>query len=193
MTLDEVSWSHESSKQYKFYDSDGNLADDTFDPVRLTVHARSGTSHVAVRVEPEPDPIPLDLLRYSITAGDDLAIAPTGNIVTKREIQVSVNTTGDPRSLLTTSELQCSGRVEISVRGEQKPAQVTMPPHDVVNRWSTLGTKIPAAKIPPFNGELLLANRLLTKRDNPFGPIDKAGVYGIDAGGARVIIKNCKV
>ncbi|MGB0597138.1 MAG: hypothetical protein ACPGLY_10640 [Rubripirellula sp.] len=192
LNLDEVSWSDESSVRHKFYDSDGDLADDTFDPVRLTVHARSGTSHVAVSVELEPDPIPLDLLRYSITAGDDLAIAPSGSVVTEREVQVSDNTTGNPSGLLITPELQCGGRVEISVRGEQKPAQVTMPPHDVVKRYITLGTEIPAAKIPQSNGELRLANRLLTKRDNPFGPVDRAGIYWIDAGGARVVIKDCR-
>ncbi|MCP4890217.1 MAG: hypothetical protein GY904_26890 [Planctomycetaceae bacterium] len=95
--------------------------------------------------------------------------------------------------LLTTPELQCGGRVEVSVHGDQKPAQVTIPPRDVVKRSITLGTEIPADKIPRFNGELLLANRLLTKRDNPSGPVDRAGIYWIDAGGARVIIKDCRL
>ncbi|MDG2224426.1 MAG: hypothetical protein P8L85_23800 [Rubripirellula sp.] len=193
LKLDEVSWSDESSVRHKFYDSDGDLADDNFDSVRLTVHARSATSHAAVSVELEPDPIPLDLLRYSITTGDDLKIPTIDSVVTERAVQVSDNTTGSPESLLTTPQLHCSGRVEISVRGEQKTASVTMPPHDVVDRYISLGTEIPNAEIPRSSRDLLLANRLLTKKDNPFGPVDKAGIYWIDAGGARVIIKNCRL
>ena len=193
LTLDGINVGDDSLVRHKFNDSDGDLGDDTFDPVRLTVHAKTGTSHAAVSVELEPDPIPMDLLRYAITAGDDIQIEMNDSVVTERPVQVSDNARGNPDGLLTTPELQCNGRVEMSVRGERQPAAVTMPPHDVVARYISLGTEIPAASIPRSGSDLVIENRLLTKNDNPFGPLDKTGVYWIDAGGARVTIKDCRL
>ncbi len=64
--------------RHRFNDTDGLLADDLTDTVELTVHAKVGRSEAAITVRLESDPAPLNLLRYSVTAADDIQFESGG-------------------------------------------------------------------------------------------------------------------
>lgn len=192
-TLDGVNVTGDSVVRHRFTDVDGDLADDDFDSVQLTVHAKVGNSHAAVTVKLEPDPLPLDLLNYSITAGDDIRFEGGGTVVAERPVQVTDDAKTSSSGMLTTERLECSGNIQMTLRGELRGSSVTLPPRDVVAKYISMGTEIPAAAIPLSGTDLIIEDRLLTTNDNPFGPTDAAGIYWIDAGGGRVEISNCRI
>ncbi|MEM8668357.1 MAG: hypothetical protein AAGG48_12640 [Planctomycetota bacterium] len=193
LTFDGISVSEDASVRHMFSDPDGDLSDDDFDSVLLTVHARVGTSHAAVSVELVPDPIPLRLLDYAITASDDIRFEDGGAVVAERNVQVTDNCQTNSWGMMTTPQLECSGSVQMFLRGQLRSASVELPTRDVVQRYIDLGTEIPINSIPRSNGNLVFDNTLLTANVNPFGATDSAGIYWIDAGGQRLVIANSRI
>ncbi len=193
ITFNGASIGSDLAVRHRFTDEDGDLADDDFDPVRLTVHARVGNSHAAVSVDLEPDPIPLDLLRYAITAADDAQFNDGYCVTTERPVQVVDDCKGDAASILTTPRLESGGSIAMTLRGEWDTAKVDLPSRDVVARYISIGTEIPADSVPRDGADLLIDRQLLTPTDNPFGPVDASGIYWIDAGGERLRITDSRI
>lgn len=181
-----------SQVRHRFHDSDGQLDDDPTDGVELTVHARVGNSAAAITVFLESDPKPLDLLRYSVTAADDIHFDLGGTISCERPVQVLDDCRTSTSGILTTPQLECSGSVQMTLRGDLAASAVSLPGNDVVATYIALGTEIPLVSIPQTGGGLLIEDRLLSKTLNPFGAVDAAGIYWLDAAGNKVIISHCR-
>lgn len=178
--------------RHRFYDSDGLLADDLTDSVELTVHAKVGRSEAAITVQLESDPAPLNLLRYSVTAADDMRFESGGALSCERPVQVFDDCKTDTWGILTTPQLACSGDLQMTLRGDLVGSSVTLPGYDVVAKYIALGTELPLGSIPQSDGDLVIQDQLLSPTANPFGVTDPAGIYWLDAGGRDVIISDCR-
>ena len=182
-----------SQVRYRLMDRDGDLADEPFDPVQLTVHAKVGSSEAALTVEMESDPTPFDMLDHSVTATDDLQFESGGALTCERTVQVADDCKTNSWGILTTPQLQCSGMVQMALRGGQAPASVSLPSFDVLEQYIAAGTRISTIGIPRSGSDLVIQDRLLTATDNPFGALDASGIYWLDAGGSKVVISHCRL
>ena len=179
--------------RYRLTDIDGDLTDDSFDEVELTVHARVDDSEVALTITMESDPQPLDLLRYGVTAGDDIRCESGGAISSENPIQVSDDCVTSSWGFLTTPSLECNGRVEVSLRGDRTTSDVVMPGYEVVERYVDVGTEISRLSVPRVGTDLNLQDIVLSAAANPYGSEDASGIYWIDAQYNRVVISNARI
>ncbi len=192
LTLNGQNITGSSQIRHRYYDSDGDLADDFTDPVELTVHVKVGRSQRAVSVQFASDPEPFDLLDYAVTASRDLRIESNGALSCERAVQVDADGTGSNAGILTAPRLHCSGSVDFTLRGDLSPSSVVLPANDVLAKYIELGTQIPTAPIPRSGGDWIIRDRVLSPTVNPFGPLDSNGIYWFDAGGDTVIISHCR-
>tara|TARA_R110002049_G_scaffold4601_5_gene32069 strand:- start:107440 stop:108801 length:1362 start_codon:yes stop_codon:yes gene_type:complete len=179
--------------RHRYTDSDGNLNDDSADSVDLTVHARIGTTESAVSVTLEPDPGPLDVLNYSVTSSDDLHLESGALLNTERAVQVYDDCRTNSSGRLITPELQCSGKVAFTVRGDRTASSVSVPSYNVLNRYRSVGTQISAWSIPYYGYQRRIQDIVLSPSANPYGANDAAGIYWIDAWGQTIRISNCRI
>ena len=179
--------------RHQFADPDNNLSDDYRDSVTLTAHARVGRSNVGVSVDMTPRFDPLDLLRYGVTATDDIQFENGGTLSVENNVQVSDDCKTTTSGTLITPQLECSGNVEMTLRGDLSNDNISMPSIDVVDYYFQLGTVIPIASLPIQSGDLVIENRLISVGENPFGVASPSGVYRIDAQGQDIRISNCRI
>ena len=190
---DGVQNSDSSGVRHRLTDSDGDLSDDLSDSVEVTAHAVVGDSEVAVTATLEPQFAAESILNYGVTAYDDIQIESAGTLTSELAIQVGDDCKTNSSGLMTTSTLECNGRVEMAFRGDLGSAAVDMPAHDVVDKYVQVGTQISLASLPYQSGRRVIEDRVLTAADNPFGTADAAGIYWIDANYQRVRISNCRI
>ncbi len=192
VSVDGVNPTGTSEVRHRLSDVDGDLADDAWDSVELIVHAKVGRGEAAIAVTLASDPAPLDLLRYSLTAADDLRFESGGTLTCERPVQVADDCKTGSSGMLTTPRLECSGSIEMTRRGDLAASSVTMPTTDVVATYIALGTEIPLAAIPQSGSDLIIQDRLLSPTSNPFGAVDTGGVYWFDAAGSKVVLSHCR-
>ncbi len=190
---DGVNSSDAARVRHRLTDNDGDLGDDSSDAVEVTAHAVVGKSEVAVTATLAPQFAPQPILAYGVTAYDDIQIESGGTLTSEYPIQVGDDCKTNSRGLLTTSTLECNGRVEMTFRGDRQSAAVKMPTHDVVDKYVQVGTQIPVASLPVQNGRRVIEDIVLSAAANPFGTADAAGIYWIDASYQIVRIANCRI
>ncbi|MGI9470460.1 MAG: hypothetical protein ACR2NZ_02930 [Rubripirellula sp.] len=191
-TVDGVASDHREVR-YRLADVDDDLTDDPFDIVELTVHARVHRSEVAIRVEMETDPKPLNLLDYALSANDDLRLESGGALSCERPVQLVDDCKTSSYGFLTTPQLECNGRMEITLRGDRTTSNVELPAYDVVDRYVSVGTEISRLAIPRVGGILTIQDVVLSSTSSPYGDVDAAGIYWIDAQSTKVAISNCRI
>ena len=179
--------------RYRLKDMDGDLNNNVFDEVELTVHARVEDSEVALTITMESDPQPLELLAYGVTSGDDIRCESGGAISSENAIQVAEDCKTNSWGFLTTPSLECNGRVEVSLRGDRTTSNVAMPDYDVVQRYTAVGTEISSLSVPRVGGDLSIQDVVLSAASNPYGSEDASGIYWIDAQYKRVVISNSRI
>jgi hypothetical protein len=179
--------------RHRFSDSDGQLDDNVADSVELTVHVRVDGSDAAITATLEADPVPYDFLQYSVTATDDIRFESNAALSCERPVQVVDDCWTTSWGILTTPRLECGDAVEITLRGDLASANVVMPSRDVLNDFVTAGTEISSASLPDTNGYLTMEDIVLSPTINPFGGVDAAGIYWLDAGGGAVRISHCRL
>lgn len=182
-----------SRVRHRLTDADGDLADNVSDSVVLTAHATVGNSSAAVTATLQPQVAAESILQYGVTAYDDVQIESGGTLTSESPIQVGDDCKTNSSGLLTTTTLDCNGRVEMTFRGDVQSASVQMPTHDVVDKYVQAGTQIAVASLPYQNGRRVIENVVLSAVDNPYGTADGAGIYWIDAGNYTVRIANCRI
>ncbi|MCG8649841.1 MAG: hypothetical protein MI861_08410, partial [Pirellulales bacterium] len=193
LTIDGADLSSGAQVRHRLTDSDGDLSDSDIDSVELTVHAKVGSAQAAIAATLEPDPIAYDLLRYAVTATDDLQLDSGGVLTAERPIQVADSCKTFSSGVIVTPQLECSGSVYPTLRGDLSAANVTLPSRNVVNDYIARGTEIPNAAVPRSLGRLLIRDVVLSAGNNPFGSTDPNGIYWLDADGRQVIIANCRL
>ncbi len=185
LTTDGTEMTGSPQARHRFTDRDGQLDDDDHDSAELTIHVKLGGSEAAITATLESDPIPFDLLRYSVTATDDIRIEPDKALSCENPVQVADDCTS---GFLTTPRLECSGSVTVTLRGDLAASALSLPSRDTLNDYIAIGTEIPFASIPEQSGDLLIQDIVLSPTLNPYGATDPAGVYWFDARGKTVRI-----
>ena len=191
---DGVQSSDTAQVRHRLTDGDGDLSDDPTDSVDLVAHAVVGNSAAAVTVKIEPRFVAESILDYGITAYDDIQIEGGGTLTSERDIQVGDDCKTNTSGLLTTSVLECNGRVEMLFRGQfQNSATVNMPTHDVVDKYVQAGTQIAITSLPTQDGRRIIQDVVVSAAENPYGTADAGGIYWIDAGNQTIRISNCRI
>ncbi len=193
MTVDGVNVTGSSQVRHRFTDVDGDLNDGDADTVELTVHAKVGRSEAAVVATLESDPGAFDVLRYSVTTSGDLELESGGTLSCENAVQVSDDCKTSSSGILTAPRLECDGSIQTTLRGDLGGESVTLPNRNLLDEYSAVGTQISSASLPTQSGDLLLQDIVLSPTVNPYGTVDSAGIYWIDAQGSGVQISHCRL
>ncbi|TWU07536.1 hypothetical protein [Stieleria varia] len=188
-----VSSTDQASVRYQLSDVDGDLSDDDFDDVQLTVHARVGDSQSAITVQLQPAYRGLELLGYGVTALDDLRVEWGAVLNSESAVQVADDCLTSTSGTIVSPLTECSGTIMPAIRGAFAGENVAGPTHDVVDVYMQSGTQIPVSSLPWQSGKRTISNAVLTAGTNPYGSTDANGVYWIDAGGSHVRITNSRL
>ena len=189
ITFDGVAAPGDRQVRHRLSDTDGDLADDLYDSVELTVHARVGSSEVAVRCELESAPKPIGLLEYSVTSTDDIQLEQ-GTLSCEQPVQIFDDCKTDTWGVLTTPRLELNGFVQPMLRGDLgSPATISVP-QDIISSHKSRGTEL---LVPAFGSSILLQDIVLSAASNPYGSTNPEGIYWFDAGGAKVVISHCRL
>lgn len=182
-----------ASVRYQLSDSDGDLSDDPLDATRVVAHARFGSAQAAVSVELETGFAPLDLLRYGVTSFDDIEFVYGAALVSERPIQVVDDCKTFSWGAITTSKLECNDQILVPVRGDISGSSVQAPTINVVDQYVDQGTQINLASLPWFNSVRTIRNVVLSPGQNPYGEQNENGIYWINAMGAQINIRDCRI
>ena len=183
----------ETRVRYQINDPDGDLSDDELDDVQIIAHALYGSSQAAVAVELDAGYAPLKLLQYGVTATDDIECYNGAILVSESPVQVQDDCKAFDWGAIICPRLECSNRIEVSVRGDVAPSSVEAPPPgEIVDRYVEVGTEIPFASLP-IRGSQGLRGVVLSSSSNPMGPTDPEGRYWIDCGGQVISIGDCRI
>lgn len=177
----------------RFSDDDGDLADDHFDPVAVTVQANVEHSTATLIATLEPDPVAWDLLRYAVTATDDLQLNNGSVLTTESPVQVSDDCQSNSYGILVTPRLECDRQMEFTLRGDQAVDSLVLPSRSLMDDYIDQGTQIDLNALPVFDSRRAIRDVVLSASNNPFGATDPAGIYWIDAGGSSLRISNCRI
>lgn len=171
-------------------ESDGDLANNIQDPVRVYATATVGkaTRVYAVQIAPS-GPTGLDLLRTAVHG--DAGVTTSSTITIANGPLSSNNTVKNTGTLTATVEaasINNSGTINGFVTA---PAPLkALPSSAVVTEYSALGTTISYSSLS--GGDI--QNCVLSAASNPYGSINSAGVYVITVPAAsRLRIRNCRI
>ncbi len=179
--------------RHQFNDVDTDLADEPFDAVTLTVHARIDGAEAALSADLVSDEVPLAMLRYGLTALDDLRIDDSMHVSSELPVQVANDCLTTSGGILVTPRLEYGDVVTVAVRGNTGPSNVVGPNDNIIQRYSGESTEININSIPKTKGDHIIENVVLSSTNNPYGIIDPLGNYIIDAGNKDIIIRNCRI
>jgi hypothetical protein len=183
------------SVRHRFFDSDGSLSDDAYDNVTLTVHARVNLAEAALSIDLENARAPHSLLNYGITTLEDFGIYNAVNVATETPVQVAEDCVKNTsfNGVLATPLLEYGDKLDMTVYGNTASSNVIAPVPNVLSLYSTVGVQLSTAAIPTQSGDLVVQNVVISSTHNPYGAVASDGVYRLDAQGADVVIRNCRI
>jgi hypothetical protein len=179
----------------KLNDTDGNLADDSADPVTVTCYSALRQARRGVSFSLRPIAKPLSILDYGLVSSGAIALtspatfASTGRVLSGSNIVVGPNVIASAAAWNATSAISSTARGVKTVTGQS----VSIPGSTITSKYTELATPIAVASLPQSGGALLLRRRILTSTVNPFGTVNADGIYWINAGGLPVTISECRV
>ena len=166
--------------------TDGDLTDDSGDPVLLTAMAAVGGVTRTVQVQAQNAPILL--LRYAVAAGDTVDINNDvqvfGDVTSNANIDKSGGGTwiyGDAEAVGIVHETE-------NITGDIVPnSDAKLFPNNgtILAYYSARATAI------PYQGTM--EEVVLSPTSNPYGLADPDGLYLIDCGGEKIVIRNCRI
>lgn len=165
--------------------ADGVLGNDDGTAVLTCTAVAAGITR---QVQVEAEQPPLELLNYAVAAADKLKISNnvriTGNIVSNNEIDKSGSDTwvfGDAEAVVKVQETtNITGTIRTGITPKTFPDTTT-----IVDYYSALATPIPF--------QPLIQRVLLSPTNNPFGPTNAQGIYRINCGDQKLVIKDCRI
>ena len=181
-----------ASVRYQINDADGDLSNDELDDVQIIAHAVYGSSQAAVSVDLDAGYAPHDLLKYGVTATDDIEVNNGALLVSEGPIQVHDDCKTFSTGAIVCERLECSNRIEVPVRGDVVPSSVESLAAGMVDRYISVGTEIPFVSLPN-DGLKGIRRVVLSSSENPMGPTDPNGIYWIDCGGQSIYIGESRI
>lgn len=179
--------------RHSFTDLDGNLGDDSFDQVTLTIHAQLDATEAAISAELVNRTSPMSLLRYNATALEDLRIDNSAHVATEAPVQAGDDCRTNDSGVLVTPKLEYDDVLTATVRGDTGSSAPVGPTADAFDRYEAIGTKIPRGVFPKLGSDRLMENVVLSSTHNPYGTADPNGIYIIDAGNRALVLRNCRI
>lgn len=193
---------HDVNFTYKLVDeNDGDLQNDSTQPVRLNAKATVGDAVRINSVLIEQSSQGLSCLEVSLQVGNDLVFdASVGSITANGDQIVSVNNT-----------IQAIGDVTVypameAVNGISPglgPGSTTspVPPREMPDEATVFDyyedeantTLIDSLDMPGDASIRRLEGVVLSPNSNPYGPTDPNGVYRIDCRGSQLYIGDCRI
>lgn len=181
--------------RHRWTDTDGDLADDPFDPVDLVVHARVRNSEAAVAARVESRLVPIDALRYAVTTARDLDVNSVGRLSAERPVQCGDDCNIDSAAALIAPRIEVGDEWNVSgmVRGDTATANVQFPDPELLDLYSDVCTEINVWSLSDVDGARGIEEVVLAAGTNPYGSTDPGGRYWIDAADRDVVIRNCRI
>ncbi|MEZ6134998.1 MAG: hypothetical protein R3C53_08830 [Pirellulaceae bacterium] len=179
---------------WKLVDDDGNLADDDSDSVRVVGIGRVGTVTVAESVRLLASGEPLACLGSAFTCAGDINVKSAVQLMTNQQISSGGNiSTGFLSSIQ--GNVEAAGTASGSIQGniaQNVPAR-RMPGSSAFDYYLDNGTHIPLEAIPNVSGILLIDRQVLSPQVNPYGELNREGIYIINCAGQQICIKNSRI
>lgn len=179
--------------RHRLDDPDGSLTDDLFDSVTLTVHAQVRNAEATLAVELQNDPKAHDVLRYAVTAFDDIEIEDGSVLSTEVPVQAVDDCKTSSTGRLVTPRLERGGAVNVWVNGDVAAANVTPLAQNVVSYYQNLGTEISRQSLRLSQGSRIIENVVLSPANNPYGTPNPEGIYWINPSPRPLVIRNCRI
>lgn len=181
---------------FKLVDSDGNLADNTTDAVRLIGIGRVGEVEYAESVLLVPTGNGLTCLETALHCNGDVTLGFTVDLTTNQIISSNGSVgTGFLANLVGSAE--AVGSISGSISGSSTTGITprTMPGTDVFDYYKLNGTWIDINSLPvDGSSNPLIEKVVLSPVSNPFGSgTNLEGIYVIDCAGANIRIQNCRI
>jgi hypothetical protein len=174
---------------------DGILGNRAGDPLVLEGSGFAGDAKYRLRVELQPTGGGLTCLQVPLHAGSSLSF--NGATVTSNG-PVSSNSSITASGSLVTANAQAVGPISGSVIVGTKTTPITartMPGPTVFDYYTnpSHATQISMTSLPLDSGDRTIRNATLSATSNPYGAKNAAGLYYIDCGGARLVVRDSRI
>lgn len=183
--------------RHKYTDADGDLTDDVFDPLTITVHARIGKSEFAMSAVVTPEIFPHPVLDYLCTSTGDFEVKDSRCVIVGGMAQcgkkVKADNKSDPYIVATSFTYVDSLDDEFTIRGDSINGAIVSPPDDLIQPYVEIGTEIDIDSIPIDGDEHIIEDVVLSATSNPYGNPDPNGIYWIEATEIKIGIRNARL
>lgn len=176
-------------------DSDLDLADDPADLVELTCFASVGRARRGVSCTLQPIPKPLPILDFALVSAGSINVASGGAFACTGKVRCGASVAFLTGAMASANQWHATTAIDPAARGELLVSgqAVAIPDSSLIAAYTALGTQIPAGSLVLSGGSLRLQKIILTASANPFGGMNPAGIYWIDAGGLPVTLSECRI
>ena len=185
----------DTSLTYRLIDEDGNLADDASDSCELVVTARTNQAANAYRVSLTPTGPALNCLNFAIASVGNVLPAGLAAWGTEQAVASEGNITVNGNGMLV-ADCYAGGTITGPYYGTANAlaGSLEVPSVDVLATYEDMATVIDIATLPLISSEVTIENQLLTATENTItGTVNPDGIYMIDCGGQRLVIKNSRL
>jgi hypothetical protein len=177
-------------------ETDGNLANNASDPVRVYGIGRVGNATRVYSVKCGPQPI--NSLRVAMSINGSINFGLTVyTLIGSATVSSNSTITGTSTSLGNTN-LEAAGLITLTTptgggyRRSNQPVKDLPDPAHVFDYYTANGTKM--SGIPTNGGGLQITRVLISPASNPYGGgTHPQGIYVIDCGGSAIIISSCRI
>ncbi len=168
---------------------DGNLTNNTTDPVLITATGRLGTARQVFSVTATPRPVYAGCLAGVMHCGGNMLIT-SANVHSFSPI--GANGTVTASSATVKADVYAASTISgTTYSGTNSASQAAkgMPDADVIAQYTAIATPISYSALSTGR----LRRILLSGATNPFGAVNARGVYSIDCGGSALDIQDCRI
>jgi hypothetical protein len=177
-------------------ENDGNLANNTSDPVRVYGIGRVGKATRVYSVKCGPGPV--SSLKVAMSINGAINFGLNGyTILGSATISSNSTITGTLTNLGSTN-LEAAGLITLTTptgggyRKSNQPVKDLPDPAHVFDYYIGAGRKM--SGIPTNGSGLQITRVLISPTSNPFGGgLQPQGIYVIDCGGSSIIISSCRI
>lgn len=181
---------------YRFVDTDGSLADNSADGVRIFGTGRYGAATYVESVLLQPSNGAVDCLEAALHCQNSITLGSYCNIVTPQFVSSNGSVIATANQCEIAGSARAAGNVSGTVTGTKSPgvASRQMPGNTVFEYYLANGTWIDISVIPLTSNVRAISNRVLSPALNPFGATGNAeGIYVIDCQGQNLTIENSRI
>lgn len=181
---------------WKLIDDDGDLQDDDSDSVRVVGIGRVGEATVAESVRLLATGQPLSALESSLHCNGNISLGTGIQFTTNQFLSSNGNVNASGFFTSINGNVEAVGTISGTINGNKSAGVAVrrMPGSSVFDYYLDNGEWISITSLPLINSVPTIEKNVLGPQVNPYGPRrNPEGIYVIDCGGQRVLIKNCRI